>query len=56
MIGRTDDVSALLDLTITLEGLHKSSFLQRIIWRDQVASKIQELYKDIFEAVQDLKV
>ena len=48
--------SALLDLTVTLEGLHKSSFLQRVIWRDQIATKIQELYKYIFEAVQDLKV
>ena len=48
--------SALLELTVTLEGLHKGSFLQRILWRDQVSSKIQELYRCIFDAVQDLKV
>ena len=48
--------SALLDLTITLEGLHKSSFLQRIIWRRQVAAKVKELYQYIVEAVQDVKV
>ncbi|GJE97456.1 kinase-like protein [Phanerochaete sordida] len=48
--------SALSDLTVVLEGLQKSSFFQRVIWRNQIGTKIQELYKDISKAMEVLKL